>query len=55
MNKEELSDELMVSCNKYMTCSICKQEIGYNRDGDEDLMKDHFREKHGFKEYEISN
>ena len=50
LSQEELEDELAVSCNKYMTCSLCEQEISFNNDGDEEGMEEHFKEKHGWKE-----
>lgn len=48
--QEELKDELFISQNKYMTCSICEQEISFNNDGDEERMEDHFKEAHGLKD-----
>ncbi len=47
--QKELVDELVVSQNKYMTCTICEQEVGFSRDGDEERMEEHFKEKHGLK------
>ncbi len=50
MNQEELRDELTVSQNKYMECSICEQEISWSSDGDEEGMEEHFKEKHGLED-----
>lgn len=50
MNQEELRDELLISQNKYMICSICEQSISWNRDGDEERMEEHFKEKHGLED-----
>ena len=49
LSQEELEDELTVSCNKYMTCTLCEQEVGFSSDGDEERMEEHFKEKHGWK------
>jgi hypothetical protein len=49
LSQEDLADELLVSQNKYMECSICQQEVSFNRDGDEEYMEEHFKEKHGYK------
>ena len=48
--QEDLKEELLCSQNKYMTCSICEQEIDWNRDGDEERMEEHFKEEHGLKD-----
>lgn len=50
MNQEELRDELTVSQNKYMICSICEQSVSWNRDGDEELMEGHFKEAHNLED-----
>jgi len=50
LDKEDLEDELTVSCNKYMICSVCELPISFSQDGDEDRMIEHFKEKHNYKE-----
>ena len=51
-DQEELMDQLIVSQIKYMICSICKQEIDFTNEHDEELMEEHFKEKHGLKDEE---
>lgn len=52
MSQEDLEDELLVSMNKFMICSVCEAHIGYCNEHDEELMEDHFREAHGLKDEE---
>ena len=52
LSQEELRDELTVSQNKYMECSLCEQEIGFSNDGDEERMEEHFKEVHGLEDEE---
>ncbi len=51
-SQEELRDELTVSQNKYMECSMCEQSISWSSDGDEERMEEHFKEKHGLEDEE---
>ncbi|KKL28146.1 hypothetical protein LCGC14_2378070 [marine sediment metagenome] len=55
MNQEELRDELSVSQNKYMTCSICEQEISWSHDRDEERMEEHFKEVHSLEDEKNGN
>ncbi len=47
-DQEDISDDLLISQNKYMICSICEKHLSWNRDGDEDFMEEHYQEKHGY-------
>lgn len=47
--QEDLQEELTVSQNKYMICSLCECSVSWNRDGDEERMEEHFEEKHNLK------
>jgi hypothetical protein len=46
--QSELREELLVSQNRYMTCTLCETLICYSEDGDEEQMEEHFEEKHGY-------
>lgn len=52
LTQDELEDELLVSQNKYMICSVCELSISWSHKGDESNMVDHFKEKHGYKDEE---
>lgn len=49
-SQEDLNDEIMVTCCKYMECSICEEEISSTGDDDDDynLVVEHFKERHGY-------
>jgi hypothetical protein len=52
LSQEELADELLISQNKFMECSICEQQISYCNQNDEERMEEHFREEHGYNDEE---